>query len=118
MPKAYRIAILDHDDLMRELTLQWLDDAGHRASPESIQSLQGGTVFDLIILDLASPRADGVLMRRLRTLHAGPVLLLSARLRRGQSASAHLARQLGVNVVLPKPFSRAELMQAIDEVMA
>jgi DNA-binding response OmpR family regulator len=118
MPDGYRIAVLESDDLMRELTLQWLGEAGHRAVVVSMQTLHGGNGFDLIIADVASPRSAALLVRALRATHSAPLLLLSARLRRNRGTSKQLARQLGVKAILPKPFSHAELMQAIREVMA
>jgi len=42
-------------------------------------------------------------------------LLLSARFRQGMGSSSSVARQLGVRNVLPKPFTRDELLSAVGE---
>jgi DNA-binding response OmpR family regulator len=46
------------------------------------------------------------------------VLLISARFRRTQDPSASLASQLGVSAVLAKPFTRDELLSAVDAALA
>ena len=71
--------------------------------------------FDLIIADVARPRAAGPLVRLLQAGGNGPVLMLSARFRSGQGASQLLVQQLGVNAVLPKPFTRRQLLDAVRQ---
>jgi CheY-like chemotaxis protein len=43
--------------------------------------------------------------------------VLSGRFRRGLARSAEAARRLGVEMVLPKPFTREELLSAVDEAL-
>jgi DNA-binding response OmpR family regulator len=49
-------------------------------------------------------------------VYAAPVLVVSARFRRG--ASTGVAQALGVSQVLPKPFTREELLSAVREAIA
>ncbi|MEP7295341.1 MAG: hypothetical protein ABI702_04075 [Burkholderiales bacterium] len=113
----YRIAIVESDDQMRQLLERWLQAAGHRVDALTIETLQQGDGFDLIIADVADPHAALPLIRRVQAVHDAPVLLTSARFRHGQNASTQLAEQLGVKAVLPKPFARAELLRAIGAAM-
>lgn len=113
----YRIAIVETDEQMRQLIGRWLQAAGHHVEALTIEALQQGDGFDLIIADVADPRAALPVIRRVQAVHAAPVLLTSARFRHGQNASTQLAQQLGVNAVLPKPFARAELLRAIAAAM-
>ncbi len=102
---------------MRQLSERWLREAGHEVDALTIAQLQQGNGLDLIIVDVADPHAALPLIRQVLALHDAPVLLTSARFRRGQDASTQLAQQLGVKAVLPKPFARAELLRAIAVAM-
>lgn len=66
------------------------------------------------IAGVPDPRRAEVLIRSLRE-DAAPILLLSARFQRGLGGSVEVARRLGVKRVLPKPFTRKELLAAARE---
>ena len=68
----------------------------------------------LVIADVPDPRSAEALIRSLRE-YAAPILALSARFRCGLAESAEAARRLGVKRVLPKPFTRKELLAAVRE---
>jgi DNA-binding response OmpR family regulator len=112
-PKGY-IVILEEDPLIRPLLKRWLGEAGysvvHRAASGK------GTVA-LVIADVAEPQSADRLIRSLRG-YAAPILVLSARFRRGLAGSEDAARRLGVKKVLPKPFTRNELLAAVRESVA
>ena len=113
MQMGHRIAVIEGDDAVRELARRWLVDAGHDvetyASPKAVGE------FDLVIADVASPRATRPLLGELVQPGDGvAVLLLSARFRKGQEGSVQLADELGVKGVLPKPFTKRQLLAAVD----
>jgi len=118
-PQAcYRIAVIEADELVRELLLRWLCDEGHDASDVAdVSLLRGGTDFDVLIADVPSPREAAEPVRLLRSMHKGSIVLVSARLRGGIGRSRELARQLGVGAMLPKPFTRQELLAVVNEAM-
>jgi CheY-like chemotaxis protein len=60
------------------------------------------------------PQSAEALIRLLRE-YAAPVLILSARFRRGLAGSAEAAHRRGVKKVLPKSFTRKELLAAVRE---
>ena len=60
-----------------------------------------------------SPRGAQALIQSLQAVYAAPILVLSGRFRRGLAGSAEAARRLGVKKVLPKPFTRKELLSAV-----
>ena len=105
-PKG-NVLVLDQDPLIRPLLERWLVEAGYQvASPE------GAARPALVIADAPDPTAAEALIRSLRE-YAAPILILSARFRRGLAGSAEAARRLGVSKVLPKPFTRNEFLAAV-----
>ena len=110
------ILVVETDDLIRGLLARWLGEAGHTVHAGAVgdPAPEGGV--RLVIADVANPRRAGSLVASLRTYQA-PILIVSARFRRGLGPSAAAARQLGVEGVLPKPFTRAELLAAVGEVI-
>ena len=103
------IAIHENDELIRELLERWLGEAGY-----SLRPLAGESPC-LVIADVPSPRGAQLRIEALRAVYAAPILVLSGRFRRGLSGSAEAARRFGVRKVLPKPFTREELLSAVEE---
>ena len=115
-----RILVVEQNDLILRLVERWLGEAGYTVVAGTSQSLpqaigEGGEP-ELVIVDVPTPRGAEKIIKSIREVHAGRILLLSARLfRRGTRSSIAVARQLGVRNVLPKPFTRDELLSAVDE---
>jgi DNA-binding response OmpR family regulator len=108
--KGY-VVVLEEDPLIRPLLERWLGEAGYVVAPSVAV---GEARPALVIADVRDPRSAEALVRSLRE-YAAPILLLSARFRRGLAGSAETARRLGVKKVLPKPFTRKELLAAVRE---
>ncbi len=74
---------------------------------------------DLVILDVMLPGRSGFdILRELRTdstMGGLPVLMLTAK---GQSRDRKTAEQYGVSRYMTKPFSNAEMLAAVRELMA
>jgi DNA-binding response OmpR family regulator len=103
------IVIQEEDDLIRELLERWLGEAGYSLCGEGYEAPC------LVIANVPSPRGAQGLIRSLQAVYAAaPILVLSGRFRRGLAGSAEAARRLGVKKVLPKPFTRKELLSAVD----
>lgn len=105
------IAIHEDDDLIRELLERWLAEAGYAVRANGDESPR------LVIADVPSPHGAQARIEALRDLYAAPVLVLSGRFRRGLGTSDEAARRLGVRKVLPKPFTRRELLSAVHEAL-
>ena len=85
---------------------------------EALHSLQRGSAFDLAILDLQLPEADGLkLAQEIRQLPAGrslPILLLSSvRLRAGDTR----ASDAGITVFVYKPIRQSQLRDALQRAL-
>jgi DNA-binding response OmpR family regulator len=110
-----RILIVEGDDLVRGVLERWLREAGYAVDVFETGTLAHRPRADLLIANVANPRAAAPLVAALRTAGATPILLISARLRRRAGQSREVARELGVRGVLAKPFTRAELLSAVSE---
>ena len=119
MRQKGRILVVEQNDLILRLLERWLGEAGYTVVAGTSQSLaetisEGGE-STLVIIDVPTPRSAEKTIKSVREVHASPILLLSARFRRGTGSSISVARQLGVRNVLPKPFTRGELLSAVSE---
>jgi len=116
-----RILVVEPDDQILGLLERWLSEAGYavvvEASPRQ-RRIVDGEAPHLVIIDVREPLDSHEIIESVRQMHASPILLLSARFRRGMASSSSVARQLGVRRVLPKPFTRDELLSAVGESLA
>ena len=112
--KGY-IVVLESDDLIRDLIQRWLAEAGYTVVLARADAPPPREAPCLVIANVPEPRRSQALIRTLQAAYAAPVLALSARLQRGLASSRNAARSLGVRRVLPKPFSRQELLLAVQE---
>ena len=113
------ILVVESDDLIRGLLECWLGEAGYAVAARTLQTLAEDRMWEgpphLIIADVPSPRGAERLIQSVREVYPSPILVLSARFRRGLGASMDVASRLGVRKILPKPFTRKELLSAVSE---
>jgi DNA-binding response OmpR family regulator len=111
-----QLLLVEDDDAIAQALRLHLEEAGfslHReADGRHAMAAIDRQRWDLVLLDLMLPGADGwEVCRHLRERHAGvPVIMLTAR-----SAEAHrvLGLELGADDYLAKPFSMLELVARI-----
>jgi CheY-like chemotaxis protein len=110
------IVVIEEDQLMRGLLVEWLSAAGYsvRAQASGEVDLSAEPV-DLVIVDVYMPRREGV--RQLRAVQAAhgetPLIAISGQFRPGLDGSSTAAEALGVQQVIAKPFSRHDLLAAV-----
>jgi DNA-binding response OmpR family regulator len=110
------LLLVEDDDAIAVALRLHLEGAGYRlrreADGQQAMAAIDSQRFDLVLLDLMLPGADGwEVCRHLRARHADtPVIMLSAR-----SAEAHrvLGLELGADDYVAKPFSMLELLARI-----
>jgi len=106
------ILVLEDDPLIRPLLERWLGEAGYRVTASVGQDAKPA----LVIANVADPNSAVAQIQALQA-YAAPILVVSARFRRGLAGSAAAARRLGVQRVLPKPFTRSELLSAVRKAL-
>jgi DNA-binding response OmpR family regulator len=109
------IVIVEPDDLIRELLERWLGDAGYGVILPAKDHVSAMVKPQLVIADISDPGSAGATIGALRAAYSAPILALSARFRRGLGGSSDAAQRLHVGKVLPKPFTREELLAAVRE---
>lgn len=112
MQQKQRILVVEPDDQILGLLQRWLGEAGYSVFAETAGS---GADPHLVIVDVPDPHGAEKVVESIRQTHVGAILLVSARFRQGMGSSSSVARQLGVRNVLPKPFTRDELLSAVSE---
>ena len=117
MPSRGCIIIVEPDDLIRELLERWLDEAGYQPIPVIGNNALPAAEPQLLIADLSEPAGGRNTIEALQAAYAAPILALSARFRRGLGSSSEPARRLRVAKVLPKPFTRQQLLRAVREAL-
>ena len=106
-----RILVIETDDLIRELLMRWLTEAGHVVAANDLQP----NGFALVIADVPNPARANAALRELGVRHGAPILAMSGRFRRDLAAPTAAAQRLGVAKVLPKPFTCEELLAAVEQ---
>ena len=109
------IVVVETDDLIRELLERWLGEAGYGVVLSGRDHCEAVVKPQLVIADVSNPGSAGATIGALRAAYSAPILALSALFRRGLGGSEEAARRLDVCKVLPKPFTREELLAAVCE---
>jgi DNA-binding response OmpR family regulator len=113
------IVVYEENDLMRALLKEWLSEVGYRVTALARAEASPALAADLVILSIYMPKHIGAQMvRRVRARHPGaPVIAISGQFRSDLCDIGGSARALGVEQVIAKPLSRANLLEAIRAMM-
>lgn len=119
MSATTRVLLVDADPALQGLLEEWL--AAHGCTVEAAQSAGHGgrDGFDLIVVDIPSPRQGGTEgLKAVAEAHPQtPILALSSSFFPGVDATGAVARALGVQGVLAKPVTRGGLLDAIRRLL-
>jgi DNA-binding NarL/FixJ family response regulator len=115
----FRVCVIDADDAWRVLLEQWLQDLGCEVVAPARDGSAAAPAVDLVIVDLPFPRQGGVdSVKRITSRHpATPILALSSNFFSRIECCGPVARDLGVNCVLPKPATREAIAAAVRRVL-
>jgi DNA-binding NarL/FixJ family response regulator len=107
------VVVIEPDPLIRELVMRWVGEAGCLAVDPENTPAPAGVSPQLVIADISDPNSASGTIELLRAAYSVPILALSTRFRRGLGGSTETAQRLEVWGVLPKPFTRGELLTAV-----
>lgn len=117
------ILLIEDNELMRGLVSEWLESAGYtvqyaangRAALAHLERHRAA----LVMVDVALPKYCGKeTVELLRCKHPQvPIIATSAHFRPGLGRVPAAAEQLGARRLLPKPFSRSELLEAVEYIL-
>ena len=114
------ILVIDDDPDMRDLLEEALVAAGHKPffAADGKQGLQllRHTAPDLIVLDMLMPELDGIEFLKKLPPHGGPKIIAISGAP-GDWNLLEFALALGARKTLAKPFTRGDLIAAINAVL-
>lgn len=124
---ARRLEILVADDVeeIARLVALWLEEAGHAvthaASGRDVVRLVKTKPFDVVVTDIVMPDGDGwdaiLAINRMRP--ATRILAISGGGNQMPAdACLRVAKGVGADRILKKPFQRAQLIDAVEQMMA
>jgi len=116
---AERILMIDDDNRLAGMVSDYLGGAGFRVTIANTgrdgEALLKREAFDVVILDLMLPDADGLdLCRRLRGSTDVPILMLTAR---GEPMDRVVGLEVGADDYLAKPFEPRELQARLRAIL-
>jgi DNA-binding response OmpR family regulator len=111
-----RILIADDDQsiaalIADNLQLEGFETVIMHSGDAALSALQSGDRFDLVLLDIMMPGADGLqVLRQVRDKLKGPILLVTAKSR---TTDAIVGLEMGADDYIRKPFSVEELIAKV-----
>jgi len=115
VPSKGCIIVVEPDDLIRGLVERWLGEAGYQTIHLIKTQVVPLIMPRLVIIDISDLAMARTTIDILEASYAAPILALSARFRRGLGGSSEPADRLHVRKVLPKPFTRRQLLGAVRD---
>jgi DNA-binding response OmpR family regulator len=121
-PKKRKVLIVEDDPTVRVMLRSYLGVMGHEVveagdGKAGIAELERSRP-DLLCLDLMLPESSGYdvceYVRKSETFKELPILIISART---LPADRAFAEEVGASAFLTKPFTRAELTKAVNEML-
>ncbi len=115
------ILVVDDEEQVRHLLGVFLREAGYQVSEasdgEQAVRLVKQKAPDLVVLDLVMPEKEGAeTVMDMRRLHPElPVLAISGVV--GAEFYLHAAKLLGASATLRKPFTREQLLEAVESLL-
>lgn len=117
----YRILVVDDEQDIRDVSCLLLNKSGYEAiSFESAQAALDAMEqesYDLVLTDMLMPEMDGVeLITEIRRRNPEQVILaMSGGGHAPKESYLQIAKLYGVQGVIPKPFNREKLIEALIE---
>lgn len=118
-----RILVVDDEELVRKLTVQVLERAGYHvvsvgSARRAVELVTDGEVVDLVVSDVVMPDLTGVeLLIELRERQPGlPVVLMTGGSPEPERTAGAIG--LGASAIVYKPYTHAELRDAVEAALS
>jgi AmiR/NasT family two-component response regulator len=121
LPQRRRVVIAEDEALIRLDLLEMLEEEGYVVVAQASDGEQAIALTqqhrpDLVVLDVKMPRLDGIsAAERIAAARLAPVVVLTAF---SQRELVERARDAGAMAYVVKPFTKADLMPALEMAMA
>ncbi|MFH1139302.1 MAG: response regulator [Pseudomonadota bacterium] len=119
-----RILIIDDDESIRAVIRKMLERTGHEVH-EAVDGREGLRIFkettaDLVITDILMPEKEGIqtIMELRKESKDLKILAISGGGAVGPFTYLSMARELGADMTLSKPFTMTELSEALRTLLA
>lgn len=119
-----KILLIDDDEPVRAVTRRMLEGAGHRVI-EARNGREGVELFsrhavDLVVTDMIMPEQEGVetVRKLLDENRRVKIIAISGGGRAHFTGFLDVARALGAKHSLEKPYTKEQLLAAVDKVLA
>ncbi|HEY0837615.1 MAG TPA: response regulator [Azospirillum sp.] len=116
-----KVLVIDDEDIVRLTLCQMLEAAGYEVTEASDGrkgvAMQAGDPADIVLTDILMPGQEGIeTIVQLRQLTPGvKVIAISGGARVNNVDLLEVARAMGADAVLAKPFTMRELIGALDD---
>ena len=121
--KMARILIIDDESVIQDLLVDMLEREGYETITAS-DGKEGMRIYrenptDLIITDLIMPKKEGIetIMELRRDFRDVKVIAMSGGGMNDSDTYLQIAKTIGVEKTLAKPFNRKELLRAVQELI-
>jgi DNA-binding response OmpR family regulator len=117
------ILVVDDDSALRRLVTTVLErrkfSVAEAADGSRALEMLGKATFDLVITDIVMPEIEGLeLVRHVRARHPSAKVMAVSGGGSHLVSYTELAKELGADEVLAKPFTPAELVAAVERVLS
>ncbi len=119
-----RVLIIDDDTQVRGMIYKMLNEEGHEIlvaanGEEGMQIIKSEPEIDLVITDLIMPEKEGIetIMEIRQDFSHIRILAISGGGRIDAKGYLSMAKQLGADLTLAKPFVKQELIEAVQELL-
>lgn len=119
-----KILIIDDEDPLRELLAELLEEAGHDVTQSADGRISGDadliSTMDVVVTDIMMPESDGIeVIRAVKSSNpSARVIAMSGGGRTVSMDMLPVARQLGADTVLYKPFKPSDFLDSIETMLS
>jgi DNA-binding response OmpR family regulator len=119
-----KILVVDDNELVRATTRTILEGAGHEVDEatdgETALKYVAATPPVLVLTDIVMPNKEGIglIIELRRSGYKGPIIAMSGGGKIGPSDLLNMARKLGADDSMSKPFHRADLLAKVAALLS